>query len=65
MSTCEGMPPFSYPLWVEMAIMHFHIVHTKYFKDNFVSHSGGPNEQFGAHDKLSCGGGGGGGWKVT
>ena len=26
-----------------------------FFHDNFVSHSGGPNEQFGTHEKLSWG----------
>ena len=25
------------------------------FEDTFVSHSGGPNEQFGTHEKLSWG----------
>ena len=29
------------------------------FEDTFVSHSGGPSEQFGTHEKLSWGGGGG------
>ena len=24
------------------------------FEDTFVSHPGGPNEQFGTHEKLSC-----------
>ena len=35
----------------------FHIVHTRIFEDNFVSHSRGPNEQFGTHEKLSWGAG--------
>ena len=26
-----------------------------FLEDNFVSHSGGPNEQFGTNEKLSCG----------
>ena len=34
-----------------------------FFKDNFVSHLGGPNEQFGTYEKLSLGGGGGFGCK--
>ena len=46
--------------------MHFHIAHTKKtFEDNFVSHSGGPNEQFGTHEKMSGDGGGVVGCKVT
>ena len=32
-----------------METMHFHIAHTKLFKDTFVSHSGGPNEQLGTY----------------
>ena len=36
-----------------MENMHFHIALTKCFEDNFVSHSGGPNKQFGTHEKLS------------
>ena len=27
-----------------------------FFEDTFVSHPGGPNEQFGTHEKLSWGG---------
>ena len=42
-----------------METMHFHIAHTNFFEDIFVSHSRGPNEQFGTHEKLSGGGGGG------
>ena len=39
-----------------MEIMHFHIVHTNlFFEDIFVSHSGGLNEQFDTHEKLSLG----------
>ena len=45
-----GIPLFSNPLWVAMETMHFHIANI--LEDNFVSNSGGPNEQFG-------GGGGG------
>ena len=26
-----------------------------FFEDTFVSHPGGPNEQFGTHEKLSWG----------
>ena len=52
MSTFVGMPPFSYPLWVAMETIYFHIAHTNIFKDNFVSHSGGSNEQFGIHDNC-------------
>ena len=40
-----------------MENIHFHIALTKCFEDNFVSHSGGPNKQFGTHEKLSWGGG--------
>ena len=29
-----------------------------FFEDTFVSNPGGPNEQFGTHEKLSCGVGG-------
>ena len=32
-----------------------HGPYQKIFEDNFVSHSGGPNEQFGTHEKLSWG----------
>ena len=46
MSTFVGIPPFTNLLWVAMETIHFHIAHTNFF-DNFVSHSGGPNEQFG------------------
>ena len=35
-----------------METMHFHTVHTKCFEDNFVSHSGDPNEQFDTHEKF-------------
>ena len=31
MSTFVGIPPFSNPLWVAIATMHFHIAHTKRF----------------------------------
>ena len=30
-----------------METMHFHVAKTDLFEDNFVSHSGGSNEQFG------------------
>ena len=30
-----------------------------FFEDTFVSHPGGPNEQFGTNEQLSWGGGGG------
>ena len=33
-----------------------HSPNQKFFEDTFVSHPGGPNEQFGTHEKLSCGG---------
>ena len=49
MSTFVGISPFSNRLWVAMETMHFHIAHTKLFKDTFVSHSGGPNEQLGTY----------------
>ena len=29
-----------------------------FIEETFVSHPGGPNEQFGTHEKLSWGGGG-------
>ena len=35
-----------------MENMHFHTVHTKCLEDNFVSHSGDPNEQFDTHEKF-------------
>ena len=36
--------------------MRFHIAQTKiFFADTFVSHPGGPNEQFGTHEKLPWG----------
>ena len=40
-----------------METMHFHIAQTHFFKDTFVSHLGGPNKQFGTHEKkvsLGC-----------
>ena len=60
MSNFVGTPPFlRNALWVAMETMHFHIAQTNvFFEDNFVSHLGGPNEQFGTHEKLSRGGGG-------
>ena len=33
-----------------------HSPNQNFFEDTFVSHSGGPNEQFGTHEKLSWGG---------
>ena len=45
MSNFVGITPFSNPLSVAIETMHFHIAYTNVFKDNFVSHSGGPNEQ--------------------
>ena len=41
-----------------------HSPNQNFFEDTFVSHPGGPNEQFGTHEKLSWGGGGGGGGGV-
>ena len=35
-----------------------HSPNQNFFEDTFVSHPGGPNEQFGTHKKLSWGGGG-------
>ena len=55
MSTFVGIPPFLNPLWVAMETMHFHITHTIFFLDTFVSHLGVPNEQLGAH--KNCPGG--------
>ena len=57
MSTFVGIPPFSNSLLVAIETMHFQIVHTKFFEGTFVSHPGGPNEQFGTHEKMSWGGG--------
>ena len=56
MSNFIGRPPFSNSLWVGIETMQFHIAQTKtFFEDTFVSHPGGPNEQFGTHEKLSWG----------
>ena len=45
-----------------MEAMHFsHSPYQNFFEYTFVSHPGGPNEQFGTQEKLSKGGGGGGG----
>ena len=33
-----------------------HSPNQNFFEDTFVSHPGGPNEQFGTHEKLSWGG---------
>ena len=51
MSNFVGRPPFSNSLWVAIETMQFHIAQTK----TFVSHPGGPNEQFGTHEKMSWG----------
>ena len=51
MSNFIGRPPFSNSLWVGIETMQFHIA----LEDTFVSHPGGPNEQFGTHEKLSWG----------
>ena len=56
MSNFVGIPQLSNPLWVAMEIMQFYIAHTKKkIEDNFISHSAGPNEQFGIHEKLTWG----------
>ena len=55
MSTFVGITPFSNPLSVAMETMYFHI--PTLFEDTFVSHSGGPSEQFVTHEKLSWDGG--------
>ena len=56
MSNFVGRPPFSNSLWVAIETMQFHIAQTKFFlEDTFVSDPGGPNEQFGTHEKLSWG----------
>ena len=34
-----------------------HSPYQNFFEDTFVSHPGGPNEQFGTHEKFSWGGG--------
>ena len=39
-------------IWVAMETMHFHMAKTVYFYDNFISHLGGPNEQYGTHERL-------------
>ena len=53
MSTFVGISPFSNSLLVAMKTMYFHIAHTNFFfEDTFVSRPGGPNEQFGTHEKL-------------
>ena len=58
MSNFIGRPPFSNSLWVGIETMQFHIAQTKiFFEDTFVSHPGGPNEQFGTHEKIVLGGG--------
>ena len=60
MSNFVGRPPFSNSLWVAIETMQIsHSPNQIFFEDTFVSHSGGPNEQFGTHEKLSWGGGGG------
>ena len=52
-----GIPQFSNPLWVAMETMHFHIANnmclfrTTSFR--IQGGGGGPNEQFGTHEKLS------------
>ena len=60
MSNFVGRPPFSNSQWVAIETMQFHIAQTKiFFEDTFVSHPGGPNEQFGTHENCP------GGCKVT
>ena len=48
-----GKLPSWNPLSVAIETMLLHIAQTCYFKDCIVSHLGGPNKQFGIHDKLS------------
>ena len=55
MSNFIGRPPFSNSLRVGIETMQFHIAQTIFFEDTVVSHPGGPNEQFGTHEKLSWG----------
>ena len=57
MSNFIGRPPFSNSQWAGIETMQFHIAQTIFFEDTFVFHPGGPNEQFGTHEKLSWGGG--------
>ena len=53
MSTFVGITPFSNPLSVAMETIHFS--YQNFFEDTFVSHSGGPNEQFGSHENWMPG----------
>ena len=53
MTGLVGTAPFLIiTIWVAMETMHFHIAQTGLFYDNFISHLGGPNKQFGTHEKL-------------
>ena len=59
MSTFVCILSFSNSLWVAMETMNFHLAHTnlknKKTKHTFVSHPGGPDKQFGDHEKLPWG----------
>ena len=51
MSIFVGRPLFSNSLWVAIETMQFYIAQNQiFFEDTFVSHPGGPNEQFGTHE---------------
>ena len=57
MNNFVGRPPFSNTLWVAIENMQFHIAQTKIFlRTPSFPIQGGPNEQFGTHEKLSWGG---------
>ena len=56
MSNFVGRPPFLNSLWVAIETIQFsHSPNQIFFEDTFVSHQGGPNKQFGTHEKLSWG----------
>ena len=54
MSNFVCTPSFLNLLWVAMETMHFHIVQRGlFFRVTLIPVQGGPNEQFGTHEKLS------------
>ena len=56
MSTFVGRPPFSNSLaGCQRNHAISHSPNQTFFEDTFVSHPGGPNEQFETHEKWSWG----------
>ena len=61
MSNFVGRPLLKFAMGCHRNHAISHSPNHFFFEDTFVSNPGGPNKQFGIHEKLSGGGGGGGG----